>query len=107
MFSFTSAEQQTLQNLGARLEAQRLAKNETQQVLAARLGISIPTYRKMIHGDPNVKVGYWIQAVNLRGSLQDFETILQAKSSLFSERESQSIKPDKQRRVRRKRSVAC
>jgi len=103
MFSLNKEEQQALRDLGARLEEQRLAQNETQQVLAARLGVSIPTYRKMVQGDPNVKVGYWILAVNLIGSLEDFGTILQAKPSFFSVRESETNKPYKRRRVRRKR----
>ena len=75
MFSLNKEEQQALRDLGARL----------------------------VQGDPNVKVGYWILAVNLIGSLEDFGTILQAKPSFFSVRESETNKPYKRRRVRRKR----
>jgi len=102
MFSLNDDELHALQALGSRLESQRLARNETQQVIAARLGISIPTYRKMIHGDPTVKIGYWIQAVNLLGSLRELETILRPQQSFFSARESKTTTENKQRRVRRK-----
>ena len=103
MFSLNDDEQHALKALGSRLETQRLARNETQQVLAARLGVSIPTYRKMVQGDPTVKIGYWIQAVNLLGSLHALDTILRTKLSFFNTRESQELTVDKRRRVRRKR----
>ena len=41
-----------LSRLGLRLLECRLGRNEPQERFAARLGVSIPTLRKMENGDP-------------------------------------------------------
>jgi len=103
MFTINEAEALVLNSLGQRLEARRLARNERQEVFAARLGISPPTYRKMVKGDPNVKVGYWIQAINLMGSIDEIGSLLAPKKTFFAQRDAK-LEPKKiQRRVRRKR----
>lgn len=104
MFTIEDAELQYLKRLGARLERRRVEKNERQEAFAARLGISPPTYRKMVKGDPNVKVGYWVQALYLMGSIEDLDQLLADRSSFFSVRdEQQSVDPTRPRkRIRRK-----
>jgi len=42
-----------LQALGTRLREERLRRNETQALFAARVGVSVPTLRKMEAGDPS------------------------------------------------------
>lgn len=101
MFMIKDEEIHVLQALGNRLESRRLARNEKQESFAARLGISPPTYRKMVKGDPNVKVGYWIQSLNLLNALDDVEKLLPEHTSFFSEKEKPQVR--KPLRVRRKR----
>jgi transcriptional regulator with XRE-family HTH domain len=101
MFMINKKEFEALQALGARLESRRLARNETQESFAARLGISSPTYRKMVQGDPNVKVGYWVQALSLVDALDDLDRLLPERTSFFRDKDKPIV--HKQRRVRRKR----
>ena len=100
MFVINEKEFAALQALGARLESRRLVRNEKQESFAARLGISPPTYRKMVQGDPNVKVGYWVQALSLVDALDDLDALLAERTSFFRDKDN-SLTP-KQKRVRRK-----
>ena len=54
-----------LNELGARLRAERLARNEPQARFAARLGVSVPTLRRMEQGDPTAQIGHWLVALEL------------------------------------------
>ena len=67
MFSPTDTEQEILTDLGQRLRARRLQRNEKQLSTAARIGVSAPTYRKMEQGDPSTALGYWVRAMRLLG----------------------------------------
>ncbi|MHB8348276.1 MAG: helix-turn-helix domain-containing protein [Acidiferrobacterales bacterium] len=76
MFSFTDEETNTLSRLGDRLRLRRIAKRDDQVSLAARIGVSVPTYRKMERGEGSVPVGYWIRALRLLDSLDLIDTLL-------------------------------
>ena len=67
MLSTTDQEKAILSDLGQRLRARRLQRNEKQLSTAARIGISAPTYRKMEQGDPSTAIGYWVRAMRLLG----------------------------------------
>lgn len=69
--------------LGARLRAERLARNEPQARFAARLGVSVPTLRRMEQGDPTAQIGHWLAALELLGRPADFEALLAPRYSLF------------------------
>jgi transcriptional regulator with XRE-family HTH domain len=69
--------------LGARLRAERLARNEPQSRFAARLGVSVPTLRRMEQGDPTAQIGHWLAALELLGRQADFGTLLAPRYSLF------------------------
>lgn len=73
-----------LRSLGSRLRAERLRRNDTQTMFAARLGISVPTLRKMESGDPRVLVGYWLAALNVLDRAGDLDAILAAPEDLFA-----------------------
>ncbi len=73
-----------LQSLGSRLRAERLRRNDTQAIFSARLGISVPTLRKMESGDPGVLVGYWLAALNVLDRAGDLDAILAAPEDLFA-----------------------
>ncbi len=69
--------------LGARLRRRRLAAGEPQLRAAARVGVSLPTYRKLEQGDPGAPVGLWVRALRLYGSLDDLALLFP--ESLFDE----------------------
>lgn len=76
-------EQTQLQRLGTRLRAERLARNEPQARFAARLGVSVPTLRRMEQGDPTAQIGHWLAALELLGRQADAEALLTPRYSLF------------------------
>ena len=89
-----------LKALGERLRAARLQRNETQQVFAARIGVSIPTYGKMEHGDPGVQIGQWAVALDLLGQIDALDHWLAPPEDLFAKYE-QSQKSRRQRASRK------
>lgn len=91
-----------LQSLGMRLKEARLDRNESQKRFAARLGVSVPTYRKMEKGDPTVAVGTWAEALWLLDRLEDLDKVL-AHTSLFEEWENRQA-PKKRRRAGKRKS---
>ena len=73
-----------LKSLGSRLRAERLRRDDTQEIFSARLGISVPTLRKMESGDPRVLVGYWLAALNVLDRAGDLDAILAEQDDLFA-----------------------
>ena len=73
-----------LQKLGSRLRTERLQRNESQAVFAARIGVSAPTLRKMESGDPTVLVGHWATALDLLDRANDIDAILAETEDLFA-----------------------
>ncbi len=72
-----------LTRMGARLRAERLARNEPQARFAARLGISVPTLRRLEQGDASAQIGHWLAALEVLDRLQDVEALLAPRYSLF------------------------
>ncbi len=89
-----------LRALGGRLRDERLRRNETQHVFAARIGTSVPTLLRMESGDPKVQFGFWVAALEVLGRVADLNQLL-ASVDLF-ERFEQAQKPRRQRASRRK-----
>ena len=89
-----------LQNLGSRLRAERLRRNETQALFAARIGVSVPTLRKMESGDPTVMVGYWSTALEVLDRAADLDAILAEPEDLFAKYEQMKA-PSRRRASRR------
>lgn len=83
MFTLTDDEEEAVQRLGSRLRRRRLMLEERQVTAAARLGVSLPTLRKLEQGSPTVAIGTWVRAIRLYGSLGDLESLLT--ESLFDE----------------------
>lgn len=86
--------------LGARLRAQRLMRNEPQARFAARLGVSVPTLRRLEQGDASAQIGHWLAALELLGRLHEAEAWLAPQASLFAAVEP--APPQRQRARRRK-----
>ncbi|MBK5969416.1 MULTISPECIES: helix-turn-helix domain-containing protein [Thiorhodovibrio] len=94
MFALTDAEQATLTALGARLRRRRLLAEEPQFRAAARIGLSVPTYRKLEQGDPSAQIGAWLRAIRLYSALEDVATLIP--ESLFDADLSRQRAPRRQ-----------
>ena len=91
-----------LKKLGSRLRAERLKRNEAQALFAARIGVSIPTLRKMESGDSTVLIGYWAIALDLLDRAGDFDLILAEPEDLFAKYETMNS-PQRKRATGRQR----
>lgn len=101
MAALNTHESDSLRRLGQRLTATRLQRNDRQGDFAARLGVSIPTYRKMEAGDPTVTIGYWIRALRLLDRLGDVEKLLETPASIFAQLEQRATVLSRKRAPRR------
>jgi transcriptional regulator with XRE-family HTH domain len=75
---------QKLKELGSRLKVEILRRNEPQAKFASRIGVSVPTLRKMIAGDPTVKIGSWSASLEILGRSGDLDLILAPPEDLFA-----------------------
>jgi transcriptional regulator with XRE-family HTH domain len=80
--------QAVLTQMGHHIKNLRIKRNDRQSDFAARLGVSIPTLRKLESGDPTVAIGTWIDALWLLGKLDALKTALEPKQSLFDQWEN-------------------
>lgn len=72
-----------LARLGGCLRAERLARNEPQGRFAARLGVSVPTLRRLEQGDASAQIGHWLAALEILNRLADADALLAPRYSLF------------------------
>ncbi|MFO7541328.1 MAG: helix-turn-helix transcriptional regulator [Thiobacillus sp.] len=91
--------QQSLLRLGVRLRTLRLARNEPQARFAARVGVSVPTLRRLEQGDAGAQIGHWLAALDMLGRLHEADTWLAPQTSLFA---AEPVSPVRQRARRRK-----
>jgi transcriptional regulator with XRE-family HTH domain len=80
---YNPARNQALASLGSRLREQRLNRNESQEIFAARLSISPRSLRRMELGDSGISIGVWAEALDLVGHLEDLDKLIPASSDLF------------------------
>lgn len=90
--------------LGERLRFWRIRAEQAQEDFAARIGVSVPTLRRMEKGDPNVAIRYWMEAIILLGRVKDIQDLLREQRSLFDGGDRSSL-PAMRKRVRRPSSV--
>lgn len=81
-----------LEQLGQRLKNARLARNESQELFAQRLGLTRQSYSKMEKGSPQTLIGNWLAASSLLGRLEDWQNVLAEKEDLFAKFEKKSSK---------------
>jgi transcriptional regulator with XRE-family HTH domain len=93
-------QQQRLTELGIRLKALRLARNDTMAVFAQRLGVSAGTVRAMEHGASTVQIGTWVKALWVLDRLDDLNGVLLQKDSLLEQARTPRTR-DRQRASRR------
>ncbi len=60
----------SLRTLGTNLHIARRRRKESLQVLASRIGVSVPTIRKMEAGDPRVSMGVYATALWVLGRIK-------------------------------------
>ena len=90
-----------LKALGSRLRAERLKRDETQSIFAARIGVSIPTLHKMEAGDPTVIIGSWSRALEILDRREDWDALLREDEDLFEKYERLHAPPPRRRASRR------
>lgn len=100
--SRNGADDPELGSLGTRLREERLKRNEPQAKFAARLGVSVPTYRKMEAGDPTIQIGHWSSALGILNRSDDLKAVLAPKEDLFAKFDSSNTHT-RQRAPRRAR----
>jgi len=81
-----------LMHFGNRLKHARLARNESQDVFATRIGLTRQTYSKMEKGAASVPIGYWLAASDILGLLQTWQEVLAEKEDLFKQFEKKRLK---------------
>lgn len=81
-----------LKQLGERLKEARLARNESQELFAQRLGMSRQSYSRMEKGSPQTQLGNWLAASNILDRLDDWQDVLIEKEDLFTKFEKKSCK---------------
>ena len=81
-----------LRRLGGRLREARLARNESQELFAQRLGLTRQSYARMEKGSPNTLIGNWLAASSILGRLDDWQDLLAEKQDLFAKFEKKSSK---------------
>ena len=99
MVSFISGDK--LKQLGERLRHSRLKRDEPQSEFAVRLGVSIPTLRKMETGDTSISIGLWVEALELLNRLSDLDHVLAPQQSLFEQYDAK-LKQTRKRASKRK-----
>ena len=87
--------------LGERLKTARLAKNESQELFAQRLGITRQSYSKMEKGSPQTPIGNWLVASSLLGRLEGWGEVLAEPKDLFAQLEINSQKRQRASRSRK------
>ena len=83
-------EESLLQQLGERLKEARLARNESQELFAQRLGITRQSYSKMEKGSPQTPIGNWLAASSILGRLRSWQDVLAEQEDLFAQFEKKS-----------------
>ena len=96
-----STSDEKLKSLGIRLQSERLRRNESQEIFAARIGVSRPTLRKMESGDSKVLIGYWAAALDILDRTDDLDAILALPEDLFAKYDLSRSSQTRQRARRR------
>jgi len=72
-----------LRELGERLRAARIERNDTMAVFAERLGVSTGTVRAMERGAPTVQIGIWLNALWILNQLDAMTHVMEQRESLL------------------------
>jgi transcriptional regulator with XRE-family HTH domain len=67
--------QRQIEALGQRLRAARMRRSMTQEVMAEREGVSVPTLAKLENGDPSTSLATVLRALTVLGLADDIDLI--------------------------------
>ncbi len=67
---------EALRDLGENIRAERLRRNISQQRIAELAGISLPTLRKIEHGNAHVAVGHVARVLGILGAVDRLKEII-------------------------------
>ena len=84
--------EEVLKKLGARLKVARLARNESQEVLAARIGLTRQSYAKMEKGTGSVSIANWLAVSDILGRLDTWQDVFAGQEDLFEQYERKQHK---------------
>jgi transcriptional regulator with XRE-family HTH domain len=73
----------TLTELGARIRDLRIARDESQELFASRIGVSRPTVKAIEQGEPTVQVGHWMAACWALNRLGDMRESFKGATALL------------------------
>ena len=76
--------------LGQRLKEARLARNESQDLFAQRLGLTRQSYSRMEKGSPQTQIGNWLAASSILNRLDDWQDVLAESEDLFAKFENKN-----------------
>ena len=101
---FDANEAALAQRLGLALRNARIKAGQTQDKLAARIGISRWTVAAMENGNTKVSLAAWIKASGLLGLLEGWDTVLKEPDDPFARYDRQQAARNEliKRRVRNK-----
>jgi transcriptional regulator with XRE-family HTH domain len=91
--------------LGDRLRAARLRRKLTQAMLAERVGVAVPTLRKLESGDPGTSLATVIRVLQVLGLAQDID-LLGAQDTLGRALQDHALKAPRQGRAARSAAPA-
>lgn len=67
--------QRQIKALGQRLRAARMRRAMTQEVMAERVGVSVPTLAKLENGEPSTSLATMLRALTVLGLADDIDLI--------------------------------
>jgi Predicted transcriptional regulators len=67
--------QRQIEALSQRLRAARMRRSMTQEVMAERVGVSVPTIAKLENGDPSTSLATVLRALTVLGLADDIDLI--------------------------------
>jgi len=67
--------QRQIEALGQRLRAARLRRSMTQEVMAERVGVSVPTIAKLESGEPSTSLATMLRVLTALGLADDIDLI--------------------------------
>jgi transcriptional regulator with XRE-family HTH domain len=86
--------------LGERLRSARLRRKLTQAILAERVGVALPTLRKLEAGDPSASLATVMRVLQALGLAQDIDK-LAAQDELGRELQDNDLKPPRRRSAKK------
>lgn len=83
--------QRQIEALGQRLRAARMRRSMTQEVMAERVGVSVPTIAKLENGDPSTSLATVLRVLTVLGLAGDID-LMAAQDTLGRELQDNALR---------------